>query len=601
MNKIDTSKTGWNLEVLKVKGDDDFSQYLRVLEEKYHLFINKWKDREDYLENPAVLKEAMDEYELLLREYASGGRITYYYALKNQLDQDDIDTKAKLAKIEDRMTKLGNEIQFFMLRIAKIPEDKQGLFLNNQSLSDYQHFLEKSFQESKHLLSEPEEKILNLKSSTSHSRWVEMVERLISKETRSITIDDGTLKDASFQELMNLTKSVNKGVRDQAAVFVNEILKKISDIAEEEINAIFTDKKISDELRNFSRPDAARHLSDDVESGVVDSLVMAVTNNFDVAKKFYEFKAKLLNQSKLAYHERNVPYGRVEKTYSYDESVMLVNQVLSGLDNDFGTIFRDFVNNGNIDVFPRKGKSGGAFCVHFSKNLPTYILLNHTNKLEDVLTIAHECGHGINNELIKKKQNAINFGTPTSTAEVASTFMEDFVLQRLLSDADDELKLTLMVMKLNDDISTIFRQVACYNFELELHKKIRDKGFLSKEDIGKLFQKHMSAYMGDFVEQSDGSENWWVYWSHIRRMFYVSTYASGLLISKSMQNKVKSDHSFISKVKEFLSAGEADSPKNIFLKMGIDITNKKFWEEGIEEVRNLLGETTKLARRMGKI
>ncbi|MEK6918994.1 MAG: M3 family oligoendopeptidase [Nanoarchaeota archaeon] len=597
--EINMSKTEWDLEILKTKGDEQFDNYWNKLERSYQEFIKKWKERKDYLEKPEVLKEALDEYELLLQEYASGGRITYYYALRNQQDQNDIEIKAKLAKIEDKATKLGNEIQFFSLNIAKIPIESQKSFLTSKSLTDYKHFLEKSFSESAHLLTEPEEKIMNLKASTSHSKWVEMVERLISKEVRKIIIDKEEV-EKNFWELVSLTSDTKKEVRDQAAKYVNEIIVKVYDVAEEEINAILTDKKVDDELRKFSRPDQARHLGDDLDTRVVDSLVRAVTKNFDIPKKFYELKAKLLGQKKLAYHERNVPYGKIEKKYSYEESVRLVHEVLNNLDQEFGEIFKGFVQGGNIDVKPRKGKSGGAFCIHFGKNLPTYILLNHTERLQDVLTIAHETGHGINNELIKRKQNSINFGTPVSTAECASTFMEDFVLQKLMNDADDELKLTLMIMKLGDDVSTIFRQIACYNFESELHKEVRDKGFLSKEDIGKIFQKHMSAYMGPAVEQDPGSENWWVYWSHIRRMFYVYSYSSGLLISKSMQNKVKNDKKFVEKVKEFLSAGEADSPKNIFLKMGIDISDENFWEEGIKEVRTLLVETEELAKKLGK-
>jgi oligoendopeptidase F len=232
---------------------------------------------------------------------------------------------------------------------------------------------------------------------------------------------------------------------------------------------------------------------------------------------------------------------------------------------------------------------------------PTYIFLNHTDKLRDVLTLAHELGHGINNELMREKQNALNFGTPTSTAEVASTFMEDFVLQEILKGAGDEQRLAIMVMKLNDDISTIFRQVACYTFEQELHSAFRQKGYLSKEEIGKIFRKHMSAYMGDSVEQSKGSENWWVYWSHIRYFFYVYSYASGLLISKSLQYSVKKNPGFINNVKEFLSAGLSDSPKNIFRKLGIDITDITFWDKGLNEMESLLEETTVLARKLGKI
>jgi oligoendopeptidase F len=157
------------------------------------------------------------------------------------------------------------------------------------------------------------------------------------------------------------------------------------------------------------------------------------------------------------------------------------------------------------------------------------------------------------------------------------------------------------MMRLDDAVSAVMRQVACYKFELELHKIYREKGYLSKERIGKIFQKHMKAYMGPFVEQSEGSENWWVHWSHIRSYFYVYSYASGLLISKFLQDAVKDDHRFIGKVKEFLSAGSSDSPKDIFSGLGIDIGDKKFWLRGLGEIDDLLKETTRLATKLGKI
>jgi len=179
--------------------------------------------------------------------------------------------------------------------------------------------------------------------------------------------------------------------------------------------------------------------------------------------------------------------------------------------------------------------------------------------------------------------------------------MEDFVLEELKKNANDELKLALSMMRLNDEVSTIFRQIALYNFELELHKNVREKGYLSKDEVGALFQKHMISYMGQHVEQSKGSENWWVYWSHIRNFFYVYSYAMGLLISKYLQSKVKEDPEFIKEVKKFLSAGLSESPKDIFAKLGIDITKKSFWEKGLSEIETLLIDTEKLAKRLGKI
>jgi oligoendopeptidase F len=253
---------------------------------------------------------------------------------------------------------------------------------------------------------------------------------------------------------------------------------------------------------------------------------------------------------------------------------------------------------GNIDVYPRKGKRTGAFCAAIHVTQPVYVLLNFTGKLRDVTTIAHEMGHAINDELIKKHQNALNFDTPMSTAEVASTFMEDFITERLAEGATNETKLALMVSRLDDVIGSIFRQVAIYRFEQELHEMYRTEGYVTLEKINKLFKKHMESYMGP---ASDGCENWWVYWSHIRNFFYVYSYASGLLISKAMQAKVRQDKNFIKQVKIFLSAGISKSPKDIFSDMDIDITDKKFWEQGLDEIETLLNDTEVLAKKLGKI
>ena len=228
------------------------------------------------------------------------------------------------------------------------------------------------------------------------------------------------------------------------------------------------------------------------------------------------------------------------------------------------------------------------------------MLLNHTGTLGDVLTVAHEMGHAINDELSRAKQNSLNYGTSTYTAEVASTFMEDFVLDELLHQADDELRLAITMMKLNDDVSSIFRQVACYKFEQELHQKFRQEGYLSKEVIGELFSKHMSQYMGEAVEQSPGSKNWWIYWQHIRQFFYVYSYASGLLISKSLQARVRQNPENITPIKEFLASGISDSPTNLFAKLGFNLKEKSFWETGLLEIEHLLVEAENLAKKLAK-
>jgi oligoendopeptidase F len=601
MTKLNIKHTSWNLKPLfKSDTDPAIAKHREEVEKANKKFVSKWSKRDDYLTDTKVLKTALDEYEHLLRNFGTDGNEGYYFWLRSQQDQNDQAIKAKFAKVLDFSTRLQNELQFFELRLAKIGKTTQKQFLKDPQLKPYKHYLEKIFRQADYLLSEAEEKIMNLKSDPAHMKWEQMLSGFLSKQEREVLSETGKKEKMNFEQLISLVSSKKKKVRDGAANAVNDIFAQLVETAEAEINAILANKKIDDEIRKMSRPDFSRHLADDMESEVVDALVETVSKRYKIAQKYYQFKAKLMGVEKMAYHERSVPFGKVDKTYSFEDGAALVHKVFTDLDQEFADALKRFLENGQIDVYPSKGKRGGAFCVYWQVDQPTYVMLNYTDKLRDVETLAHEMGHGINDELMKK-QNALNFGTPTSTAEVASTFMEDFVLQEILKTADEETKFGIMISKLDTEIATIFRQIACYQFEAELHQQFREKGYLSHQEIGKIFQKHMSAYMGPGVEQSKGSENWWVYWSHIRTFFYVYSYASGLLISKSMQNGVKQDPKFINKVKEFLSAGTSASPKDIFKNVGIDITDTAFWNNGLDEVALLLKETEKLAKSLKKI
>jgi len=599
--KVFIKQTTWDLTSLFSSDTDPEIQKQRILVEKANKsFVTKWQKRSDYLSDAAVLKEALDHYEKLNRLYGTSGKEGYYFWLQTMQDQNDPALKAKFAKVLDFANKLQNELQFFELRLAKVEKTKQKKFLTDKNLLPYKHFLEMIFRQADYVLTESEEKIINLKSDPAYEKWTQMVAGFVSKEERVVLTEDGKKEKQNLEQLISLASSKKKKIRDGAAIAINDILDTHKEAAEAEMNAIMANKKVDDELRGMKRPDFSRHLSDDIESGIVDTLLETVAKRNAISHRFYQLKAKLLGVKQLEYHERNVEYLAEEKPFSFQESVDFVYEVFSNLDPEFAAILERFLANGQIDVYPRKGKRGGAFCSYWLLTQPTYVLLNHSEKLHDVLTIAHEMGHGINNELMKQKQNALNFGTPVSTAECASTFLEDFVLQEILKTADEETRFGLMMTKLNSDISTIFRQVACYQFEQALHTAFREKGYLSHEEIGKIFQKYMSGYMGSAVQQSPGSQNWWIYWSHIRTFFYVYSYASGLLISKSLQNEVKETPEFINKVKEFLSAGQSASPEDIFNNLGIDITDAAFWDKGLDEVEALLQETEKLAKKLKK-
>lgn len=589
----------WDLSPL-FKGENDPAIAVKLEQtKKLHLaFINKWKNNKNRLTNSKVLAEALAD----LNDLSKAGGLThgygYFLSLSSSTDENSKSLKAKMGQLKDFALPIENELEFFTNELSKVPIEMQNRFLKAPELKSYQHMLAKLFEVGKHILTPAEERILNLKEAPAGSYWVRMTSNLLANTLSPALTEDGKKTNANMAELISLLSSTKKKVRDTAAKSLNELMAKYAPIAEHEMNAILDNKKVNDELRGFTRPDQSRHISDDIESSVVDAMTTAVSDLNSIAHQFYQLKAKLLKTKKLEYHERSVPIGELKAKFDYESGVALVNKVLTNLDPEFGEIFMGFVKNKQIDVYPKMNKTSGAYCAGELPQFPTYILMNYTDKLDSVLTLAHEVGHGINNELMKKVQPAHYFETPLSTAEVASTFMEDFVLEELSQNVNDRDRLTLYMTKLHSDISTIFRQVACYRFEQQLHHLFRERGYLSKEDIGAIFAIHMRSYMGPAINYYAGTENWWVYWGHIRHFFYNYSYASGLLISKALQAKVRADKNFIKDVKYFLSAGSSDSPRNIFKKIGIDISDEQFWTTGLLEIKNDLTKATALAKKL---
>lgn len=576
----------WNLELLYKNLDDpqiDFD--IQSCEVAIGEFVNKWRRNTEYIKDPKVLKEALDEYEELTTNWGILTKPFYYILLNKEIDLNNKKVKGKYNQILKKATELENDIQFFTINLSKISKIQQQEFLNAPLLTDYKHYLENIFANSKYILTDKEEKIFNLTYKTSFDNWINMVEELLNKQTTMVLEENGSKKEVPYNEVFKYYKSKDKEVRDYAAKQMNKINRKYIEIAEYEMNSILEDKQINDNYRGIKRVDLPRHINDDMDSKVVDTLVDVVTKNFDISKQFYKEKANMLGQKTIGYHERGVPVGEIKGEYKFENSIKLVKKVFNNIDPQFKDIVQIYEDNGQYEVFPRKDKSGGAFCTHINKNLPTYILLNHTDKLNDVLTIAHESGHGIHSELVKE-QNSLNDGYSTALAEVASTFFEDFVFDEVLSGITDKgLRTVIEMERRSDEINTIFRQVAFYNFELELHTEFRKRGFLSHEEISDIFVKHMVSYLGDSVDVDESMRLGWIYVSHFRRFFYVYTYASGLLISKYLQSKVREDIKFVSKVKDFLKAGSSKSPKDIFLDMGIDISKREFWEEGVKSIR----------------
>lgn len=599
-NKTSTMRTVWDLSPLFTA---DHDSAIKVAAEEARSatwsFVEKWERRNDYLKNPKVLQQALADYESWLTRFGADSRRNYYFWLRSEIDRNNTKIKAELSQARQSAQELWNSIQFFTLRLAKIPANQQAQLLQAKELRRYRYFLERLFAEAKYLLTENEEKIINHLQGSAYINWVSLTEDALAKESRLIKLA-GKKQTKNFAELCSLISEQNQTVRDQAAQAINDILKQHRDTAVAEINSVLEYKKNIDDIRQVSRPDAIRHLEDDIDSQTVDRLLAVVEKNNHLAKKFYGLKAKLFGKRQIAYHERNLAWGQTT-IYPLATAITIVRETLSELGGDFSEIFDNLLRHGQIDALPRLGKSDGAFCAHQLITHPSYILLNHTGTAQDVLTLAHETGHAINNEMIKTKQSAIYFATPTATAEVASTLFENLVLQKMISrETNEKKRLSLLLMKLNSDVSSIFRQVAAYRFEQTLHQHFRQTGFLSAEKIGQLFTRQMKSYLGPAVAIDPGSENWWIYWSHFRNFFYVYSYASGLLIANYLQQGIRADRHFIEPIKELLSAGTSEAPEKLFHRLGVDINSDNFWSTAVCNIAQELQEAEKLAKKFLK-
>ncbi len=419
--------------------------------------------------------------------------------------------------------------------------------------------------------------------------WTQGQEKLLNQQT---VLFKG--KNIPLSEAQNLFSELPTPQRRKLDADISAVLKGISHFAESEINAVYTDKKINDELRGFKHPYSATILHYQNDEKSIMTLVETVTKYFSISHRFYKLKAKLLKENKLEYSDRAAKVGEIKVKLTFDDTLKILRSAFEKVDPAYVEILDRYMENGQVDVFPKKGKRGGAFC---SSNigLPTFVMLNHVDNLKSLKTFAHEMGHAIHAEF-SKSQPPLYEGHTISVAEVASTLFENFAFNEVFEKLSDAEKIIALHDKINDTIGTIFRQIACFNFELELHTTIRANGSISKEDIAKLHNKHMKAYLGPLFDIKEDSGYFFVSWPHIRYSFYVYSYAYGELISRALYKKYQQDPNYISKIEEFLAAGGSKSPEKIFKDIGIDTSKPEFFVDGLKIIEEDIKKLEKLVK-----
>ncbi|HEY0964630.1 MAG TPA: M3 family metallopeptidase [Candidatus Paceibacterota bacterium] len=583
----------WDLKKHYYKSDTDPQIELdaKSYEETMLAFSKKYKNK-DFTATASSLLKALTEYEVL-QGNALGSKVMRYFAFRTTVNVNDTAASKKMNLFAERFRKVSNEMVFFGLAIGRIPKAKQAEYLKDQSLAHFHYFLKASFEAAKHQLTEAEERILLLTGNTSHGMWEDGVEKIVSN--RKITYKG---KQYALPEALELIDLQNWADKNKLWNVILAELKQISEVVEHELTAIVTYDKVLDELRKYEKPYSGTVLSYENNEKSVEALVAAISSEgFALSKKFYKLKAKIHGLPTIPYINKYDSIGEL-KSIDYDASVEICRDTFYSLKPEYGQIFDMMLENGHIDVYPQTGKRGGAFMAA-TIGLPTFVMLNHTNNFKSLETLAHEVGHAIHAER-SKIQSPMYESFSTTTAETASTLFEQFVLDRVFEQLSDEDKVTFLHNKISRDIATVQRQIAFFNFELDMHNHIRREGLATKEELAAMMARHLRAYLGPAVEVTEDDGYSYVYIPHIRYGFYVYTYTYGHLISNLMVQKYRHNPEYINKIDTFLTAGGSDTVENIFGKIGIDAKKIETFKESLATQAQEIALLEKLTRNRTK-
>lgn len=547
---------------------------------------------------------AMDAGELvaLLERFAELydviGRVGNYAGLRFAVDTADAASAALMQRVEEATTAVSTRLLWFDLEWAALDDERAEVLLADERVSFARHHLRNLRRYRPHLLSEPEEVILTEKSLSGAAAW----SRLFDEQTSAIAVDlDG--ESVSLEVALSKLSDPDAATRRSAAAAVSAALEPGLRTRAFIYNTLLVDKATDDRLRRYPSWVAARNLSNEASDESVAALVEAVSKRYSIAQRWYEAKAKILGLDGLDDWDRYATVATDETSFGWEEGCAVVLDAYGSFSAEMAEVVQRFLSEPWIDAPVRPAKRGGAFCAYTVPSHHPYLLLNWTSQRRDVLTLAHELGHGIH-AWLSRPQGVFQRDTPLTLAETASVFGETVTFGRLLERATDPAdRLPLLAEHLEGEIATVFRQVAMWRFEDRAHTTRRSDGELSVERFGELWHETQHEMLGDSVRLSDGYRSWWSYIPHfIHTPGYVYAYAYGQLLALSVYARYEAEGpDFVPAYLELLTAGGSMPPEELGRIVGVDLADPGFWDAGLDIIEGHLAATLDAARAAGRL
>lgn len=547
---------------------------------------------------PATLLEALNDLESLSEQM---DRPSLFAGLRHAAKSDDPARGALLSKTQERRIEINKHLIFFDLEWVKLADGPAEALINAPELANHRHLLAEKRAWRPHVLTEAEEKILEEKAVTGRSALVRLFGESIDTLNCPFTLD-GRTEMLSTQLILAKLYDPDRATRKAAAEGMTAGLKGQAKLFTYLFNAIVQDHKSDCGLRKFDDPMGMRNLANEIKPEVVATLLAATERRQEIVHRYYALKRRLLGFDTLYDYDRYAPLFSDLPECDWPTARRVVQESYERFSPEAGAVVREFFEKHWIDAELRQGKRGGAFSAGALASVHPYILMNFTDKLRDVMTLAHELGHGLHQYLSRPK-GYLQFSTPLTTAETASVFGEMLTFQRLQEiHPDPRTRLALLCGKIEDGFATVFRQVVLTRFELAMHQARREEGELTTDRLNTLWMEANKPMHGDAVKLTDGYAWWWLYIGHfIRSPFYCYAYAFGeLLVLALVQKYKKEGPAFVPKYLELLSAGGSETPDALLARLDIDVNDPGFWELGLSLLDDMVAEAEVLAEEVGK-
>ncbi|HXN91016.1 MAG TPA: M3 family oligoendopeptidase [Candidatus Sulfotelmatobacter sp.] len=579
----------WDLTDLFTSPDDPkLEQTLTREMEHARKFEKQYRGKVASLEPKAfaAMMRELAEYE----ESASKPEV-YAYMLHSQNTQDHAAGRL-LARVREASAERGSHMVFFSLELAQVTDEQAARLYGDPESAVYRHTVEEARKFRPHQLSEPEERVLTDFSPVGTAAWARLFEELCA----AIRVDvDG--RDLALDEALTLLREPDRQVRRGASGAVTAALRGDIRTRGYVYNVILQDKAIDDRLRHFPTWISSRNLANETSDAAVQALVDAVTSRYDVCIRYYRVKRKLLGIHDLHEWDRYAPVSETTRSLTWDDAKELVLGSYYRFSERAGALIEQFFTKRWIDAPVVPGKAGGAYCMPVTPHHHPYVLMNFTGKLRDALTLAHELGHGLHDQLASK-QHIFDYHPPLTLAETASVFGEELTFDRIMAEEKDpKVRLAMLCSQCEDVFSTVFRQVAFNRYEDASHVARRTQGELSIDELGEIFQEKLQAMFGDALILTDEHKIWWSYVGHfVHTPGYVYAYAFGNLLALSVYHRyLELGKGFVDDYLEFLAAGGSTRPDELVKRIGMDITDPGFWDSGLKILDGMVSEVERLA------